>query len=107
MKRTLVLFFVFIPLLLFAAVGNWQTYTNSSEIRQFVIADSIIWSATNGGVLQINANTNEYKKFTNTEGLSQIDVVAIAHDPKGYVWVAMPDGLLQWALMSGCKLLRI
>ena len=79
---------------LFAA-GAWQTLTNCSEVRQLAGTDSILYAATNGGVLRINAAARHYKKYTNTEGLAQIDVVAVAYDPRGYVWAAMPDGLLQ------------
>ncbi|MBN1479205.1 hypothetical protein EH223_16050 [candidate division KSB1 bacterium] len=99
MKRVLSLTCLLFPLIL---VGQWQTFTNTSEIRQFTIADSMLWSATNGGILRVNVNTLEYKKFTNTEGLAQIDVVAIAHSPNDQLWVAMPDGLLQiMAIESG------
>jgi len=95
MKRSLSLLLCFFPFLLSAAPGDWKTFTNASEIRQLSISDSTIWCATNGGVLKINSFTHEVEKFTNTEGLAQIDVVAIAYDARGYVWIAMPDGLLQ------------
>lgn len=93
MKRLFSLFCLF-PLFLFAA-GNWQTFTNTSEIRAVTIVESTLWAATNGGVLSINTDTQEYTKYTNTEGLEQIDVVTLAYDPNNFVWAAMPDGLLQ------------
>lgn len=77
------------------AWGQWKTYTNTSEIRQMTVMDSVIWCATNGGMLKINADPLSTDQYTNTEGLAQIDVVAVAHDPRGYIWTAMPDGLLQ------------
>lgn len=92
MKRVLSFLCLVFPLSLSA---QWQTFTNSSDIRQLAIADSILWSATNGGILRVNVNTLEYKKFTNTEGLAQIDVIAMACSPNGQLWAAMPDGLLQ------------
>ncbi len=93
MKRLLL--FLLFPLVVFSANSNWKTFTNTSQIRQMAIADSVLWCATNGGVMAINANSMKYEKFTNTEGLAQIDVVASAYDQRGFVWVAMPDGLLQ------------
>jgi len=95
MKKYLSLLLCFAPLILFSATGNWKTFTNASDIRQLSIADSSIWCATNGGVLHINASTHDFSKFTNTEGLAQIDVSSIAYDSSGYVWIAQPDGLLQ------------
>ena len=87
--------FLLIPLVAVSATGNWKTFTNSSQIRQMAIADSMVWCATNGGVLAINTHSLTYEHYTNTEGLAQIDVVALAYDDNGFVWVAMPDGLLQ------------
>ncbi len=75
--------------------GEWRTLTNAAEIRAIAVQDSFLWAATNGGVLRIDMRTRQMLKFTNTEGLAQIDVVTVAYDPRGYVWAAMPDGLLQ------------
>lgn len=94
MKKISAIILLF-PLILYSAVDQWQTFTNSSDIRQFVFSESTMWSATNGGVLRLETITKEFAKYTNTEGLSQIDVVAIAYDVNGFVWAAMPDGLLQ------------
>ncbi|MBN1466395.1 hypothetical protein JXA02_11570 [candidate division KSB1 bacterium] len=95
MKKIFSLLCLSLSTVIYAAVGNWQTFTNTSEIREFAIADSMVWSATNGGILRVNVNTHDYNIFTNSEGLAQIDVVTIAHDPNGLIWIAMPDGLLQ------------
>ena len=95
MKIFVSLLLCLLPVISISAPGNWKTLTNASEIRQFSISDSSLWCATNGGVLKIDAATHEFEKFTNTEGLAQIDIVAIAYDARGYVWVALPDGLLQ------------
>jgi ligand-binding sensor domain-containing protein len=95
MKRFLSLLLCLIPFISYTAPGNWQTFTSASEIRQISISDSTIWCATNGGVLKINSASHQVDKFTNTEGLAQIDIVAVAYDPRGFVWIALPDGLLQ------------
>jgi len=84
-----------LPVLSIAGTGDWKTYTNASDIRRFDMADSVIWCATNGGVLKLSTQTKEFNKFTNTEGLSGINTVAIEYDPAGFVWTALSDGLLQ------------
>ncbi len=96
MKKTLTLVLLLVfPALITAGIGDWKTYTNASDIRRFDIADSVIWCATNGGVLKLNSRTKEFEKFTNTEGLFDINTVAIEYDPNGFIWTAMSDGLLQ------------
>ncbi|MDZ7369762.1 MAG: hypothetical protein ONB12_01175 [candidate division KSB1 bacterium] len=69
--------------------------TNAAEIRSLVGADSILWAASNGGVLRISPASGKITKFTNTEGLAQIDVSSAAVASSGAVWAVLPDGLLQ------------
>jgi len=88
------LFFLILTTLLYSA-GGWKTLTNTSEVRDFIIADSTLWAATNGGLLKLDTGDLDYMVFTNTEGLAQIDVSAVAYDKRGYIWVALPNGLLQ------------
>ena len=58
------------------------------------LIDSVIWCATNGGVLRFNRLTNSFFTYTNTEGLASIDVVAIEPDKNGNIWAGMADGEL-------------
>jgi ligand-binding sensor domain-containing protein len=78
----------------YSDVGEWKSFTSSNEIRQMAMTDSSIWCATEGGVLVYNYEKNNFAQYTNTEGLTSIDVVAIEIDHRGYVWAAMADGRL-------------
>ncbi|NOY60216.1 MAG: hypothetical protein GXO75_14975 [Calditrichaeota bacterium] len=78
---------------LFAATGEWETFTNAQDIRQFVLKDSLIWCATNGGVLRFSTNTFTFSKFTNTDGLENNDVLAITGDERGNIWAALENGI--------------
>jgi len=52
----------------------------------------VIWCATNGGVLRFTTNDSTFEVFTNTEGLTSNDAVAIEMDKVGRVWVGLGDG---------------
>ncbi len=59
-----------------------------------VVDDSLIWCATEGGILAYNFTNRTFRKYTNTEGLSSIDVVAIERDHRGSIWAGLADGRL-------------
>jgi len=92
--RLLLFLIISIPYMAYAEVGDWKTFTSSKDIRQMVADDSLIWCATEGGVLAYNFANNIFRKYTNTEGLSSIDVVAIERDHRGRIWAGMADGRL-------------
>ncbi len=75
-----------------ADVGDWKTFTSSKDIRQIVVVDSFLWCATNGGVVRLNATDNSIVKYTNTEGLTDNNVVAIEKDNMENIWAAMSNG---------------
>ncbi len=92
--RLLLFSLLVVPHILYADVGDWKTFTSSKDIRQMVADDSLIWCATEGGVLVYNYTHTTFRKYTNTEGLSSIDVVAIERDHRGSIWVGLADGRL-------------
>jgi len=59
-----------------------------------VVSDSTIWCATNGGVHRFIIADSVFEHFTNTEGLTSNDAVAIEMDDDGRVWVGLADGRL-------------
>jgi hypothetical protein len=91
-----------------ATVGDWKTFTNTKDVRQLVCRDSILWAATEGGVVRFNVNKKQFTVYTNSEGLSVNDVVAITMDQRGRVWAGLSNGDLNiyspqqdtWALKT-------
>jgi len=77
---------------LHAAVGDWKTFTSVQDVRQVVCRDTLLWAATNGGVVQYHVYTNHLIKHTNSEGLANNDVVAIAMDQQGRIWAGLSNG---------------
>lgn len=86
------LMLVLIPMLLHARIGDWETLMSSKQIRQFIVADSILWCASNGGVVRLNTALQRFSKYTNTRGLGSNDVTAIERDRQGNIWAAHADG---------------
>ena len=77
-----------------AGVGDWKTFTSTKDVREVAVSDSLIWCATNGGVLRFSTNDSTFKVFTNTEGLTSNDAVAIEMANDGRIWVGLGDGRL-------------
>ena len=94
MKKFLLLLTLFCVTNLSAEVGEWKTFTDAKDVRQFLIAENEIWCATNGGLLQFNIENNEFNKFTNIDGLLNNQVVAVDRDHTGKIWVALNDGII-------------
>jgi len=95
-KKIVLLFIIyFFATNLLAKVGEWETFTDAKDIRQFVITDGEIWCATNGGLLQFNIENTEFVKYTNIDGLFGNQIVAIDRDHNGKIWVALDDGMIQ------------
>ncbi len=92
-KITLLLLIIFAAQS-FAAVGDWYTYTNQSDIRDLVVSENAIWCATNGGVFRFNLTDSSFQQYYNTNGLSSLNAQAITIDHNGLVWVGFSDGWL-------------
>lgn len=72
----------------------WQSITSVGAIRDITISDGSVWGGSSGGVLQLNTFSEEITKFTNTEGLTFNEVVAVASDRHGAIWFALEGGVL-------------
>lgn len=78
----------------YGQVSDWRSFTSVGEIKDMVIAGDQIWSGSNGGVLQFDSGRRLFKKLTNTDGLSDINVISVAIDQHGSLWFALFDGVL-------------
>lgn len=76
-----------------AQVGTWQTHTDMKLVRDIVAGETGIWAATSGGVFRVSAN-NEYTRYTNVDGLSDIDYTAVAIDEQGRVIAGSSVGMI-------------
>jgi ligand-binding sensor domain-containing protein len=93
MKNIYILFVILLATqALLAKVGDWQTYTNTSDIRQMAVSQNTVWSATNGGLLAFDLMSKTFQTITNSDGLTSNDLVALEIDNQNRVWAAAQDG---------------
>jgi hypothetical protein len=81
MKKFVLIGFM-LTLTVFAfAVKDWKIYTNTTHIRDFVTIDEKVYIATWGGLEVLNLNLGSFtEKYTTLDGLSDIDLTALAYD---------------------------
>ncbi|MFQ6618504.1 MAG: hypothetical protein ACE5QV_07435, partial [Fidelibacterota bacterium] len=100
-KLKLVLTFLCLPPLFLsyiedanAKIGEWKNLTYINEVKRVVILNGTIWGATSGGLLGYNFETEKFIKYTNANGLSEINLKALAADRDGKLWIgaAAPQG---------------
>ncbi len=92
-------------------VFEWKSITSVGVIRDIDVANGSVWAGSNGGVLQLEIGSEEVVRFTNTEGLSANEVVAVQIDQSGAIWFALFDGTLNrylpdedaWAVFEDYK----
>ena len=78
-------------------VGDWDAYTSPLEIADMVEVDSLLVSATNGGLLVYDRVQDEFKTFTKIHGLNGTDLSTVKIDTYNQYWIggASPDGFIQ------------
>lgn len=75
-------------------VGDWQAFTQMLSVRGIATDGSLIYAATNGGLLLFNPATEFFNEITNIDGLSHTNLNDIVKDQNGRFWLATgkPDG---------------
>jgi len=72
----------------------WESITSVGAIADIAISEGQVWGGSNGGVLQLDTETGETTKFTNTQGLSFNEVIAVERDRHGSIWFALQGGVI-------------
>ncbi|HTW91570.1 MAG TPA: two-component regulator propeller domain-containing protein [bacterium] len=74
--------------------GSWQAYTNTNFINDMAGSDSVLYLATNGGVvaLDIRGEPRLLRTFVNTDGLPTNRCLCITRDTAGDLWVGTDGG---------------
>ncbi len=80
-----------------SVIGDWQSFTSPLEINDFVPYQGNLFAATKGGLLEFSLTTHTFKSYTNTEGMDNTDLVKIAIDSTGILWLGgnSPNGTIQ------------
>lgn len=74
---------------------GWRAHTSMRQVRALVAGGSAVWGGTSGGLFRYDRESRELTRYTTVEGLSQIDVRALAYDSeRAHVWIGYADGRL-------------
>ncbi|MEO0205754.1 MAG: T9SS type A sorting domain-containing protein [candidate division WOR-3 bacterium] len=84
-----------IDLFLFSISLKPTYYTNHNYFYSIVVSDSLVYGATNGGIVAYNYLNNTYRILTNTDGLPVNRQKCIALDSAGNLWAGSNAGLIQ------------
>jgi ligand-binding sensor domain-containing protein len=77
-----------------AQVGAWRTHTDMQNVRSMAASVGTLWAATRGGVFSYDLATGSYRRYTNIDGLDDIEMNAIAMDSAGVVYAGAVSGAL-------------
>ena len=77
-----------------AGVGTWKNFTSMKDVRGIARDGHTYWAASGGGMFRWDEGSANYKKFTNAEGLSTLDLTATCIDAHGDVWTGASTGAL-------------
>ncbi|MCS7081862.1 MAG: hypothetical protein N2561_01130 [Bacteroidetes bacterium] len=88
---------------LWAQVGRWQAYTAMRQVRALAGSDEVVWAGTTGGLFAYAPATGQLRRWTSVEGMSGIDVSAVAWDGRrGGLWVGYDNGIIDfWSEAQG------
>lgn len=77
-----------------AGIGDWKNYTNMKDVVALVNTRDAVWAGTNGGLLRFTVQDSAFKKFTNSEGLTDNGISAIGLGPNGTLWIGEASGAI-------------
>lgn len=100
MRNSVILFVGFVIIsfvvqqFLFAGNAQWRNYTAMHEARAAVQLDDILYVATSGGMFGYTNNGEIIETLTTSEGLSAIELTALAVDTNGMIWIGAKGGYI-------------
>ena len=76
-------------------IGDWNALTSFLEIRDILLIGDTIYSATEGGILELS--NNEYSVLTTVHGLEGVNISSIEIDFETNIWIGgdSPNGFIQ------------
>ena len=77
-----------------AFIGDWHNYTYSDNSNDITSDSQYIWCATTGGAIRYNLLTDESRKYLNSDGLGDINLLSIEIDSAGSVFFGGSNGTL-------------
>ncbi len=93
---TLALLFIFFLnySLLSGAIGTWHNYTYSDNSNDIASDSQYIWCTTTGGLLRYDLTSGENRKYLNSDGLGDINILSIEIDSSGAIFLGGSNGTI-------------
>ena len=76
-------------------IGDWNALTSYLEVRDILFIGDTIYSATEGGILELS--NSEYSVLTTVNGLEGVNISSIEIDFETNIWIGgeSPNGFIQ------------
>ncbi|MBS1514960.1 MAG: hypothetical protein JSS63_08000 [Bacteroidetes bacterium] len=86
---------------LFAQNSKWENFTDLKNVRGIAVKGSSYIAATSGGLFFYNSASEQFTKYTNLNGLINIDLTSIIIDSQDKIWIGASDGSIVVMDLSG------
>ncbi len=77
-----------------AGMGEWMKYTDIKSVVGIAVKGTTLWASTRGGLFRLNLPDTSFVTFTNSEGLTNNNLTAIAIDDEGKIWIGTSSGAI-------------
>ena len=85
----------------YGSIGEWHNYTYSNSSNDIVSNGHVIWCATSGGLIKYDEQTGQAVKYLNSDGLGDVDLLSLAVDTAGTVFIGGTNGTLTRIFADG------
>src|SRR5664279_4874356 len=80
---------------IFQTLDRWSVFSAGATVNKMVIDQTILWLATDDGVLRFDIGSQKSTKLTMDDGLPSQRVSTVAYDDQ-YVWFGTNKGLVRY-----------
>jgi len=80
---------------IFQTLDRWSVFSAGATVNKLVVDQSILWVATDDGVIRFDIGSQKSTKLTMDDGLPSQRVSAVAYDDQ-YVWFGTNKGLVRY-----------
>ncbi len=78
----------------FAYTGNWTIYSDIQYGRCGIVFNGKTWFGTEGGIVELDPATGDYKTYTHIDGLGGLEILSLVEDDDGNLWYAASNGYI-------------
>jgi len=90
------------------AMGQWRDYFAFNDARALGVNGSVIYCAVTNGFFAYNTDNGELNRYTTVNGLSEVDITAIAPIPeKGITLVGYKSGNIDLVYEDSKRIVKL